>query len=233
MRERPFVVALCVVVSIVMAGCSSQDDESILTTGPGGNQGRTTMGAAVFTPDDEVLVRRPQPNPDRLAFYGDLHVHTVYSFDAYAFGTLATPYDAYRFAKGEAIAHPGGFELQLKQPLDFYAVTDHAMFLGVMAASADTSTEFSKLEVSKPLNDLNAPDNLGLTSLLPRIRAFGNFLPRIITDILDKNRTVIKTWIVTPRTELLLPGEKTVFEDTYTDPPKAAVQLSVRLERIE
>ena len=53
---------------------------------------------------------RPDVNPDRNAYFGDLHVHTRYSFDAYAFGTLATPYDAYRFAKGEAIKHPAGFE---------------------------------------------------------------------------------------------------------------------------
>jgi hypothetical protein len=141
-------------------------------------------GEPIFETPDEIVSFRPPPSPERRrAFFGDLHVHTVYSFDAYAFGTLATPYDAYRYAKGEAILHPAGFEVQLRQPLDFYAVTDHAMFLGVAPAAGDTSTEFSKLEVAKPLNDLNAPDNRGFFSLRARIEAFSTFLPNLVSGV--------------------------------------------------
>ena len=50
-------------------------------------------------------------NELRNAYFGDLHVHTKYSFDAYAFGTMATPDDAYRFAKGEPIKNPAGFDM--------------------------------------------------------------------------------------------------------------------------
>ncbi len=58
-------------------------------------------------------------------------------------------------------------------------------------------------------------------------------VPKVIADIMDKNRTVIRTWIVMPRTAMILPGEKTEFDDNYADPPKEAVQISVRLEGIE
>ena len=92
-----------------------------------------TILQPLFPTEHTIVDRRGEPaNPDRNAYFGDLHVHTTYSFDAYAFGTLATPYDAYRFAQGEAIDNPAGFSMQLDEPLDFYAVTDHAMFLFVV-----------------------------------------------------------------------------------------------------
>ena len=43
------------------------------------------------------------PNKDRNAYFGDVHVHTKYSFDAYVFGVTASPDDAYNYAKGKGI----------------------------------------------------------------------------------------------------------------------------------
>ena len=70
------------------------------------------------------------------------------------------------------------------------------MFLGVVKAAADTSTEFSKNEIAKPLHDLNAPENrgVGLFSLLNRFGAFGSFLTDAIEQIdtgeLDRNEVL-------------------------------------------
>jgi len=68
-------------------------------------------------------------NPQRNLYWGDLHVHTEMSFDAYIGGASSSPSDAYRFAKGEEITI---FETPVKinRPLDFAAVTDHSEFLG-------------------------------------------------------------------------------------------------------
>ena len=82
---------------------------------------------------------------ERVPLFGDLHVHTRLSTDAYAFGTRATPDDAYRYAKGEPIQHPAGYEIALRAPLDFCAVTDHGEYLGMLAAMSDPAHPLSKV----------------------------------------------------------------------------------------
>ncbi len=63
-------------------------------------------------------------NPRRNLYWGDLHVHTAYSFDAWISDVRTDPAGAYRFARGEQVAGH-----QLPRPLDFAAVTDHAEYL--------------------------------------------------------------------------------------------------------
>ncbi|SVB57689.1 uncharacterized protein METZ01_LOCUS210543, partial [marine metagenome] len=121
------------------------------------------------------LSKSEEYNEERNLYFGDTHVHTKYSFDAYIFGTTATPDDAYTFAKGGSIKHPLGFDMQLSEPLDFYAVTDHGFFLGMFEKLADTSHPASSLPGSAPYHDINAPGNTGIDSISRRRNAFANF----------------------------------------------------------
>ena len=75
--------------------------------------------------------------PLRNAFFGELHVHTQLSMDAFAWDVRGTSDDAYRFARGEPLSLApldaegrGMRTAQLERPLDFAAITDHASFLG-------------------------------------------------------------------------------------------------------
>lgn len=101
-------------------------------------------------PAPAVEVRAPAPwqrtedrapcdafNVLRSPYFGDTHVHTTYSVDAVVFNVLATPDDAYRFARGEELRlapydenQQGTRPLQLRRPLDFTAVTDHSEGFG-------------------------------------------------------------------------------------------------------
>lgn len=123
-----------------LAGCAQPQDT------PGADADRT-QGAA--SPDTPAIAS----NPNRSAYFGDLHVHTMYSLDAFVFGARATPDDAYRFARGDALTHAAGMEMQLDRPLDFQAVTDHAVFLGMAPAMADPASSVGTHPYSMALRD--------------------------------------------------------------------------------
>ncbi|MBB83311.1 MAG: hypothetical protein CL931_05805 [Deltaproteobacteria bacterium] len=69
--------------------------------------------------------------PDRV-FFGDTHLHTTNSPDAYLFGVQLSPDEAYRFAKGERVTSTHGLPVRLIEPLDFLVVSDHMEYLGLM-----------------------------------------------------------------------------------------------------
>ena len=63
-------------------------------------------------------------NPDRDAYFGETHVHTSWSLDAWLGGNRTDPGDAYKYFKGEAIKHPLGYDVRIDTPLDWAGVTD-------------------------------------------------------------------------------------------------------------
>tara|TARA_B100000767_G_scaffold258228_1_gene266741 strand:+ start:5995 stop:8013 length:2019 start_codon:yes stop_codon:yes gene_type:complete len=79
----------------------------------------------------------PTTNIDHYAtlpFFGELHVHSSNSPDAYITGVRSSPEDAYRYAKGQSINHISGIKISNRSPLDFMAVTDHAEYMGILPA---------------------------------------------------------------------------------------------------
>ena len=91
-------------------------------------------------------------NPDRDAFFGETHVHTSWSLDAWLLGNRITgPADSYKYFKGQPIKHPAGYDVKIVTPLDWAGVTDHSEYVGVIKYANDPSSPVSKLAAAQPL----------------------------------------------------------------------------------
>ena len=108
-------------------------------------------------PESHAPVSQPPPadsagaaaNPERNVYFGDLHVHTMLSMDAYyMFGTRLGPEDAYRFARGEEVMFMGA-PIRRRRPLDFMAVTDHGVLLGSGLAMEDPDSALATSDIGR------------------------------------------------------------------------------------
>jgi len=127
MREPPAKSRAWVVcqAALVFAGCGPIDDPSL--------NGLQSNELAPLIEESAELNDLPMQDAiggSKQLLWGDLHIHTSLSSDAYTMGVRAMPDDVYRFAKGETIQHGAGFPMTIRRPLDFVAVTDHAEYLG-------------------------------------------------------------------------------------------------------
>jgi len=91
-----------------------------------------------------------EANPFKNVYFGEQHLHTVNSPDAFAFGTRNTPDDAYRFCRGEAIKlATTGEMVQKKTPYDWCAITDHAEYMGMMPLLLDKDNPLADTEIGR------------------------------------------------------------------------------------
>jgi Protein of unknown function (DUF3604) len=75
-------------------------------------------------------------------YWGDTHLHTSNSVDAFAFGAKLGPEDALRFARGQEVTATGGLKAKLDRPLDFLVIADHSGGLGATQALYDAPRLF-------------------------------------------------------------------------------------------
>jgi hypothetical protein len=104
-----------------------------------------TLALAVSAPANSEPARRTA------VFFGDTHLHTSYSPDAYLMqNRSADPDTAYRYAKGLPVVHPyHRARIQIGTPLDFLVVSDHAEYMGVIPKVFEGDPEVANTETGK------------------------------------------------------------------------------------
>ncbi len=88
-----------------------------------------------------------QPNPLKNVYFGEQHMHTRNSFDAFTVGVRQTWEQAYRYGRGEEVTlSTTGQKIRRRTPYDFVAITDHSEYFGVLKDLVDPQSPLSKSE---------------------------------------------------------------------------------------
>ncbi|MEJ2163351.1 MAG: DUF3604 domain-containing protein, partial [Robiginitalea sp.] len=125
------------------------------------NEGDNTNGAEAVPAAETALGDIPV-NPLKDAYFGETHLHTSASMDAFIGGNRVSTEDAYRFARGEEVMVSGS-PMKLKRPLDFCAITDHAEYLGETYTLITPGTPGYDDPVAKQMREVdNLEDGMAL-----------------------------------------------------------------------
>ena len=146
-----------------------------------------------------------EKNPEKEAYFGQTHQHTSWSLDAYILGnTVAGPAESYQFAMGKAIKHPAGFMVQLKRPLDFHGVTDHAEYVGMLSLANDPKSPVSKLPIASKLKVHSPSDVMRIFQWMAGSLAKGEKIEPLLqpelTNEVWRNNTAIANQYYKPGT---------------------------------
>jgi len=129
-------------------------------------------------------------------FWGDTHVHTSNSVDAFGFGNRLDPEAALRFARGEEVTSTTGIKAKLARPLDFMVIADHAEGLGATKALYDAPRLFLTDPTMRRWYDMMHEGPEGSQRAMAEILdARGrNALPQAMLNQADAAKRTRKVW---------------------------------------
>jgi len=172
------------------------------------------MNRPLPQPPKKKAIDNLPKNPNKNLYWGDTHLHTTNSPDAFSFGARLTPDDALRFAKGQTI-NSEGLDIQLSRPLDFLVVADHAEGLGMINEIMKENPLLMKDDLLKKwATQLQAGGESAAKTGRELINRFaaGN-LPKVLTDRKVLGKVVTKIWsdYLTTTEQHNEPGKFTAF----------------------
>ncbi len=168
-----------------------------------------TTSAAEAAASASAAADRPAANPERNAYFGDVHVHTSWSFDAFTNGSRTTPTDAYAWAQGKEITNSGfGGKIQTQTPLDFYMVAEHAEFMGVFNQMSNPESPLSRTELAKGVTSPDANVRLQTFAGVLRDMSAGKIDPALTDPALARS---VWSEIVKAADAAYRPGHFTTF----------------------
>ncbi len=133
--------------------------------------------------------------PERV-YWGDTHLHTSNSVDAFAFGAKLGPEDALRFARGTEVTATGGLKAKLDRPLDFLVIADHSGGLGATQALYDAPRLFIRDPTLLRWHDTMHEGPAGRLKVTAELidLAGRNALPPAFRDREGQNKRTAKIW---------------------------------------
>ena len=159
MSSRLFAVTFAVLALATLGACEQKQEPPAPKKSEADDAAKKAATAPAPPAAAPAPEPAPQPNPERNAYFGETHLHTSWSLDAWVFGNRITgPDDAYKYAQGETIKHPLGYDIHIETPLDFMGVTDHSEYVGVTKQANTPGSYTSKLPAAQPLI-LKDPNN--------------------------------------------------------------------------
>ena len=122
------IFAVFTVSLLAFSACSKKSDDSETKDAAGPDENATVATASEASAADEDSPAHPIATK---VYWGDTHLHTWDSPDAFAAGATLGPEEALRFAMGEEVESTTGLKARLDRPLDFLVIADHAVGLGL------------------------------------------------------------------------------------------------------
>jgi len=142
------------VLAFACMGSASSSDDGAGASAPEA-EGGTAKTAAKVEASGQEAAAATEANPwDRQVFFGEQHLHTRNSPDAFAAGGRQSWDAAYEFAMGKEVTlstTTTSNKIKKSTPYDFVAITDHAEYFGVMPRLIDPKDPLAKSDLGKQL----------------------------------------------------------------------------------